>query len=79
MVHVDPGVGARIDTAIACAGRKVKGSWPDKNTAINLHTSGDRCPNAFLIGFDGVCEIAELASGRLACSVASLDRHKLEN
>lgn len=69
MVYMDPGVGAGIDTAVRQPhGRKVKGPWLDKNTTINLHPSGDQCLNAFLIGFDGVCEIAArhlaLTSGR---------------
>lgn len=39
-------------------GGRGQGSWLDKNTPINLRASGDQCRNAFLIGFDGVCEAA---------------------
>lgn len=80
MVRMDARVGARIDAQTRQPyGREARGPWPDKNTTINLRTSGDQCRNAFLIGFDGVCEAVFGARLRKLPSSVALDLHQLEN
>lgn len=87
MVYMDGRAGARIDAAAVGERGGGPGSWLDKNTTINLCASGDQCRNAFLIGFDGVCEAAarylELGSGRSPpllpwiCTGSRIDFHRL--